>query len=119
MDLQLPDDLDERVVGNSGRRYLEMKCRFRRWLELCKISRLRKADSTFDKNQEKYHKFRSHLACIIVSRPTEDGRPEKEGKEVHSVEYFANLKLTSIQERLIEAKEGHIDFCKPRDIPMA
>ncbi|KAK5635064.1 hypothetical protein RRF57_010776 [Xylaria bambusicola] len=66
-------------------------------------SRLRKADSSFDKNREKYHKFRAHLACIIASRPTEGGRPVNEGKEIHSVDYFANLKLTSIQERLIEA----------------
>ncbi|KAI0405909.1 hypothetical protein F4802DRAFT_561183 [Xylaria palmicola] len=66
-------------------------------------SRLRKADSSFDKNREKYHKFRAHLACIIASRPTEDGRPVNEGREIHSVDYFANLKLTSIQERLIEA----------------
>ncbi|GAW14127.1 hypothetical protein ANO14919_035210 [Xylariales sp. No.14919] len=66
-------------------------------------SRLRKADNSFDKNREKYHKFRAHLACIIASRPTEDGRPVNEGREIHSVDYFANLKLTSIQERLIEA----------------
>lgn len=66
-------------------------------------SRLRKSDSTFDTNREKYHKFRAHLACVIASRPTENGRPDNEGKEVHSAEYFANLKLTSIQERLIEA----------------
>ncbi|KAI1742164.1 WD40-repeat-containing domain protein [Xylaria scruposa] len=66
-------------------------------------SRLRKADSSFDKNREKYRKFRAHLACIIASKPTENGRPVNEGKEIHSVDYFANLKLTSIQERLIEA----------------
>ncbi|KAI0515129.1 hypothetical protein F5B22DRAFT_608481 [Xylaria bambusicola] len=66
-------------------------------------SRLRKADTSFDKNREKYHKFRAHLACIITSRPTEDGRPVDEGEKLHSVDYFVNLKLTSIQERLIEA----------------
>ncbi|KAI0552909.1 hypothetical protein F4679DRAFT_28866 [Xylaria curta] len=66
-------------------------------------SRLRKADSSFDKNREKYRKFKAHLACIIASKPTENGRPVNEGKEIHSVDYFANLKLTSIQERLIEA----------------
>ncbi|KAI1132237.1 hypothetical protein F5Y10DRAFT_284131 [Nemania abortiva] len=66
-------------------------------------SRLRKADSSFDENRKKYRKFRAHLACIIASRPTEGGRPVNEGKEIHSVDYFANLKLTPIQERLIEA----------------
>ncbi|GAP92591.1 putative WD domain-containing protein [Rosellinia necatrix] len=66
-------------------------------------SRLEKADGSFDGNREKYRTFRAHLACIIVSRPTENGRPENEGREIHSVDYFANLKLTSIQERLIEA----------------
>ncbi|TRX94463.1 hypothetical protein FHL15_004618 [Xylaria flabelliformis] len=66
-------------------------------------SELREADSSFDKNREKYRKFRAHLACIIASKPTEDGRPVDEGKEIHSVDYFANVKFTSIQERLIEA----------------
>ncbi|KAI0191452.1 WD40-repeat-containing domain protein [Xylaria flabelliformis] len=64
---------------------------------------LREADNSFDKNREKYREFRAHLACIIASRPTEDGRPVDEGKEIHSVDYFANLRLTSVQERLIEA----------------
>ncbi|KAI0854733.1 hypothetical protein F4860DRAFT_522507 [Xylaria cubensis] len=64
---------------------------------------LREADSSFDENRDKYRKFRAHLACVIASKPTEDGRPVGEGKEIHSVDYFANLKLTSIQERLIEA----------------
>ncbi len=66
-------------------------------------SRLRKADSSFDTNREKYRMFRAHLACVIASKPTENGRPANEGKEIHSVDYFANLKLTSIQERLVEA----------------
>ncbi|KAI0441004.1 hypothetical protein F4803DRAFT_440176 [Xylaria telfairii] len=66
-------------------------------------SRLRKADSSFDKNREKYHTFRAHLACVIASKPTKSGRPANEGKEIHSVDYFAHLKLTSIQERLVEA----------------
>ncbi|KAI1149604.1 hypothetical protein F4825DRAFT_453287 [Nemania diffusa] len=66
-------------------------------------SRLRKADSSFDKNREKYHKLRVHLACIIASKPTKNGRPATEGAEIHSVDYFANLKLAPIQERLIEA----------------
>ncbi|KAI0534377.1 hypothetical protein GGR58DRAFT_505341 [Xylaria digitata] len=66
-------------------------------------SRLRKADSTFDKNRGYYYNFRAHLACIIAAKPAKDGWSKNEDKLIHSVEYFANLKLTPIQERLIEA----------------
>lgn len=66
-------------------------------------SRLRKADDSFDQNRDKYRKLRAHLACVVASKPTENGRPKDEGKEIHSVDYFANLKLPPIQERLIEA----------------
>lgn len=66
-------------------------------------SRIRKADNSFDQNQGKYRNLRAHLACIVLARPTKEGRPEKEGKDIHSVDYFAKIKLSSIQERLIEA----------------
>ncbi|CZR61670.1 uncharacterized protein PAC_11567 [Phialocephala subalpina] len=66
-------------------------------------SRLRKADDSFDETRDKYRKLRAHLACVITSKPTREGRPKDEGKEIHSVDYFANLKLPPIQERLVEA----------------
>ncbi|TGJ84005.1 hypothetical protein E0Z10_g4749 [Xylaria hypoxylon] len=66
-------------------------------------SRLRKADNSFDQNRDKYDELRAHLACVIASNPTENGRPENEGNEIHDVDYFAKLEFTPIQERLIEA----------------
>jgi hypothetical protein len=66
-------------------------------------SRLRRADDSFDQNRDKYRKLRAHLTCVVASKPTEKGRPKDEGKEIHSVDYFANLKLPPIQERLVEA----------------
>ncbi|KAH8719541.1 hypothetical protein GQ44DRAFT_751601 [Phaeosphaeriaceae sp. PMI808] len=66
-------------------------------------SRIRKADDSFDQNRDKYRKLRAHLACIISSKPAIEGRPTDEGKDIHSVDYFAKLKLSPIQERLVEA----------------
>jgi len=66
-------------------------------------SRLRKADDSFDENRHKYRKFRAHLACVITSKPTQEGRPKNEGNEIHSVDEFASLKLPLIQQRLVEA----------------
>ncbi|KIW24024.1 uncharacterized protein PV07_09763 [Cladophialophora immunda] len=66
-------------------------------------SRLRRADDSFDQNRDEYRKLRAHLACIVASKPTKEGRPKDEGKEIHSIDYFANLKLPQIQERLVEA----------------
>jgi hypothetical protein len=66
-------------------------------------SRLRKADDSFDQNQDKYRKLRAHLNCVVTSKPTEDGRPKDEGKEIHSFDYFADIKLPPIQERLVKA----------------
>ena len=65
--------------------------------------RLRKADDSFNENRDKYRKLRAHLACVLSTKPTEEGRPKDEGKEIHSVDYFADMKLPLIQERLIEA----------------
>lgn len=66
-------------------------------------SRLRKADDSFDKNRDIYRKLRAHLACVLTAKPTEEGRPKDEGKEIHSVDYFTNIKLPQIQERLVGA----------------
>jgi hypothetical protein len=63
-------------------------------------SRLQKADRSFDRNRAKYRNLRAHLSCVMVSRPTQEGRP---GKDCHSNDYFADLSLPPIQERLIEA----------------
>lgn len=66
-------------------------------------SRIRKADHSFNQNQDRYRNLRAHLACVILAKPTEEGRPKNEGKDIHSVGYFAEMKLSPIQERLIEA----------------
>ena len=66
-------------------------------------SRLRKADGSFDENRDRYRKLRAHLACILTAKPTKEGRPDNEGKEINSVDYFADMELPSIQERLAEA----------------
>ena len=66
-------------------------------------SRIRKADASFDQNRDKYRNLRAHLACVVLSRPTKEGRPKDEGKDINSVEFFANAKLSPIQERLVEA----------------
>jgi hypothetical protein len=66
-------------------------------------SRIRKADNSFDQNQDRYRNLRAHLACVVLARPTEEGRPENEGKDIHSVDYFTKIKLSPIQERLIRA----------------
>lgn len=66
-------------------------------------SRIRKADNSFDRNRDSYRNLRAHLACIVLARPTKEGRPKNEGKDIHSVDYFAQIKLSPIQERLIEA----------------
>ena len=66
-------------------------------------SRLRKADDSFDENRDKYRKLRAHLACVLTAKPTKEGRPKDEGKEINSVDYFADMKLPPIQERLTEA----------------
>ncbi|CAF9922486.1 MAG: hypothetical protein ALECFALPRED_002097 [Alectoria fallacina] len=66
-------------------------------------SRLRKADGSFDENRDRYRKLRAHLACVLTAKPTEEGRPEDEGKEINSVDYFVDMKLPPIQERLAEA----------------
>lgn len=66
-------------------------------------SRLRKADGSFDENRDRYRKLRAHLACVLTAKPTEEGRPEDEGKKINSVDYFADMKLPPIQERLAEA----------------
>ncbi|KAI9700240.1 MAG: hypothetical protein M1836_002254 [Candelina mexicana] len=65
--------------------------------------RLRKADASFVENRDRYRKLRAHLACVLTAKPTEEGRPEDEGKEINSVGYFADMKLPPIQERLVEA----------------
>ncbi|KAK4104339.1 hypothetical protein N658DRAFT_565173 [Parathielavia hyrcaniae] len=57
-----------------------------------KASRSRRADRTF--NPEKYHKFRKHLECVILLRPTEDGRHPDE---------LDPSKLSALQRRLIDA----------------
>ena len=64
-------------------------------------SRLRKADGSFNRNRDRYRKLRTHLACILTVKPTKEGKPEDEGKEINSVDYFANMKLTPIQESLL------------------
>ncbi|KAH8812802.1 hypothetical protein F5884DRAFT_671604 [Xylogone sp. PMI_703] len=66
-------------------------------------SRLRKADDSFDQNRDRYRKLRAHLACVITSKPTKEGRPKDESNGVHSADYFSNMKLQPIQERLVEA----------------
>ncbi|MCJ1470422.1 hypothetical protein MMC07_009067 [Pseudocyphellaria aurata] len=66
-------------------------------------SRLRKADDSFDENRDRYRKLRAHLACVLTAKPTEEGRSEDEGKEINSIDYFADMKLPPIQERLVEA----------------
>ncbi|KAH8707480.1 hypothetical protein GQ44DRAFT_489056 [Phaeosphaeriaceae sp. PMI808] len=66
-------------------------------------SRIRKADTSFDQNQDKYRDLRAHLACVVLSKPTKEGRPKEEGKDINSVEFFAKAKLSPIQERLVEA----------------
>jgi hypothetical protein len=66
-------------------------------------SRLCKADGSFDENRDKYRRLRAHLACVLTAKPTEDGRPKDEGKEIASVDYFASMELPPIQERLVEA----------------
>lgn len=66
-------------------------------------SRLRKADNSYDRYQYRYKKFRAHLACVMVSKPTEAGRPVGEDERFQSVDYFTNLRFSPIQERLIEA----------------
>ncbi|KAK4118023.1 hypothetical protein N657DRAFT_558118, partial [Parathielavia appendiculata] len=57
-----------------------------------KASRSRRADRTF--NPEKYHEFRKHLECVILLRPTEDGRHPDE---------LDPSKLSGLQRRLIDA----------------
>jgi hypothetical protein len=66
-------------------------------------SRIRKVDNSFDQNQDRYRNLRAHLTCIVLARPTEEGRPKDESKDIHSIDYFAKTKLSPIQERLIEA----------------
>ncbi|KAH0593708.1 hypothetical protein MHUMG1_08459 [Metarhizium humberi] len=66
-------------------------------------SRLRKVDGSFERNRDNYQKLRAHLACVVASKPTEGGRPADEGKEIHSMDYFAELELPPIQHRLVEA----------------
>lgn len=66
-------------------------------------SRLHKVDSSFDQNREKYRDLRAHLACIITAKPRETGRPQGDDGQFCNVEIFANMKFSSIQERLIEA----------------
>jgi hypothetical protein len=63
-------------------------------------SRLHKADRSFDRNRAKYRNLRAHLSCVMVSRPTPEGRPTE---NCHSNDYFADLSFPPIQERLIEA----------------
>jgi hypothetical protein len=65
--------------------------------------RMRKADDSFDRNRDRYRRLRAHLACVVSSKPAFDGRPENEGKTIHSVDDFATMKLLPVQERLIEA----------------
>lgn len=66
-------------------------------------SRIRKVDSSFDQNQDRYRNLRAHLACVVLAKSTEEGRPINEGKDIHSVDYIAKIKLSPIQERLIRA----------------
>ncbi|KAI1880107.1 hypothetical protein JX265_001728 [Neoarthrinium moseri] len=66
-------------------------------------SRLLKADSSFIENKHHYLDLRAHLTCVVVSKPTITGRPDDEGKDIHSFSYFTNLELSPIQERLVEA----------------
>lgn len=66
-------------------------------------SQLRMVDGSFERNRDNYQKLRAHLACVITSKPTEGGRPADEGKEIHSMDYFAELELPPIQHRLVEA----------------
>jgi hypothetical protein len=63
-------------------------------------SRLQKADRSFDRNRARYRSLRAHLSCVIVSRPTQQGRTEE---DCHGYDYFADLSFSPIQERLIEA----------------
>jgi len=60
-------------------------------------SRISKADDSFDQNRDKYRKLRAHLACVVSSKPASEGR------HIHNVDYFATMKLSPIQERLVEA----------------
>jgi hypothetical protein len=66
-------------------------------------SRIRKADDSFDQNRDKYRKLRAHLACVVSSKPTSEGRLTYKGNNIHNVDYFAEMKLPPIQERLVEA----------------
>ncbi|RAO64680.1 uncharacterized protein BHQ10_000692 [Talaromyces amestolkiae] len=60
-------------------------------------SRLHKADSSFDRDRKKYCDLQTHLAIVIVSRPSEGPRSLSESDS------FADIKLSPIQNRLIEA----------------
>ncbi|CAN9109473.1 unnamed protein product [Alternaria alternata] len=66
-------------------------------------SRIRKADDSFHVNQDNYRDLRAHLACVVSARPTKEGRPKDEGKNIHSIEHFTKMELRPIQERLIVA----------------
>jgi len=66
-------------------------------------SRMRKADDSFDQNRDRYQTLRAHFVCVVSSRPTIGGKPTVSKQHVHSLKYFAELNLTPIQERLVEA----------------
>ena len=59
---------------------------------LGKASRSRRADRTF--NPDKYPELRKHLECVLLLRPTEEGRHPDE---------LDPSKLSSLQQRLIDA----------------
>ena len=60
-------------------------------------SRLQKADASFDRDREKYLDLRAHLACVIVSKPSEGPRTPSDSN------HFTKMELSPIQNRLVEA----------------
>ncbi|KAF3406265.1 hypothetical protein DPV78_000396 [Talaromyces pinophilus] len=60
-------------------------------------SRLHKADTSFDRDREKYLDLRTHLATVLVSRPSEGPRTLSE------FDRLAKVGISPIQHRLIEA----------------
>jgi hypothetical protein len=60
-------------------------------------SRLQKADASFERNRERYLDLRAHLACVIISTPSQGERT------LSDADYFATLEFSPIQNRLVEA----------------